>query len=425
MTQQVRTFHGNQRDSVALKTSGHVLSDIRVLDLSRWVSGEFCTKFFADFGADVIKVERPGEGSLTRRWGPFPGDTPDAEASALFLHLNTNKRSATLDLASATGRNFFLQLVRKHQLVVESFRPGTLERLGIGPDELRAVNPTVVLTRISAFGQTGPYRDYEAVGITLQAMGWPMSATGAADRAPHRKPGLLEHYTIGRMAAEASMAGLIAARRFGEGAIIDVSGMETLLGGADRRASNLLTAAYSGVNAPRGFRSAHRAGTTFIGAYQCSDGYVMLYVTNQTFWHRLIDLVGGTDSSFRERYRDRFDFLDRDELEGFATRVKAWFASRPKEEVMRVGERKRIPVTAFSNIPEVLEDEHFRDRGCFVEATHPVAGVLEYLGPPWRVDDGWELRRTAPLLGEDTRAVLEELGVDKQRLPSLRAQGII
>lgn len=425
MTKQARETDGGDRKPHGVEFPEGVLSGIRVLDLSRWVAGEFCTKLFADFGADVIKIERPGEGSITRRWGPFPGDIPNADASALFLHLNTNKRSVTLNLASTTGQELLLQLVQSSQLVVESFRPRTLERLGIGPDKLRSIKPDVVLTRISAFGQTGPYRDYEAVGITLQAMGWPMSATGAADRAPHRKPGLLEHYTVGRMAAEASMAGLIAARRFGEGAVIDVSGMETLLGGADRRASNLVTAAYSGVNAPRGFRSAHRAGTTFIGAYACSDGYVMLYVTTQAFWSRLVDLVAGEDDAFRDRYQDRFDFLDNDELQEFADRVKAWFACRAKDEVMKEGERRRIPLTAFADVSEVLEDEHFRSRGCFVKANHPAAGELEYLGPPWRMENGWQLRRTAPLLGEDTAAILGELGVDTVELAGLRAQGVI
>ncbi len=183
-----------------------VLSGVRVLDLSRWVAGEYATKLFADFGADVVKVERPGEGSLTRAWGPFPDDVPDPERSALFLHLNTNKRSVALDLRDDADREVLLDLVRSAHAVVESFRPGHLEELGLGPDVLRAINPGLVLTRISAFGQTGPYRDREATGLVLQGAGGPMHATGQADRAPLRKPGLLEHYTVGRTAAQATMA---------------------------------------------------------------------------------------------------------------------------------------------------------------------------------------------------------------------------
>ena len=157
-----------------------------MLDLSRRESGEFCTKHFGDFGADVIKVEKPGEGSLTRRLGPFPDDVPDREKSALFLHLNINKRSISLDFSSATGRELLLRIAAKADLIVESFRPGTLERHDLGPEVLHTLNPRVVITRISAFGQTGRYRDYEATGLVLQAMGGPMNATGAADRPPHR-----------------------------------------------------------------------------------------------------------------------------------------------------------------------------------------------------------------------------------------------
>src|SRR5690606_22067123 len=149
-----------------------------------WVAGEYATKLFADFGADVIKVEKPGEGSLTRHWGPFPDDEPHLERSALFLHLNTNKRSIALDLNDPADRDVLLDLVATADAVVESFRPGHLERWGLGPDVLRRRNRRLVVTRISAFGQTGPYRDWEATGIVLQAMGGPMHATGGAGRPP-------------------------------------------------------------------------------------------------------------------------------------------------------------------------------------------------------------------------------------------------
>jgi crotonobetainyl-CoA:carnitine CoA-transferase CaiB-like acyl-CoA transferase len=412
-------------DAAPAPADRQALGGLRVIDLSRWVAGEFCTKFFADFGADVVKVERPGEGSLTRTRGPFHRDVQHSEGSALFLHLNTNKRSLTLDLASESGRQIHLDLVRTADLVVESFRPGTLERLGLGPDELHAANPRTVLTRISAFGQTGPYRDREATGLTLQAAGGPMNATGSADRPPHRKPGLLEHYTIGRMAAEASMAGLMARLRSGRGAVVDVAGMEVLLAGADRRASYLLTAAYSGVDAPRGVRSAHRGAATFTGAYRCADGFVMVYVTNQQFWNRFVDMVADGDEEFRARFHDRYRQRGGDGWAEFAQQVEDWFAARPKLSIMEIGQRMRIPVTAFLTVRELLAVEHFRSRGCFVPADHPHAGRLEYLGPPWRMERGWQLRSTAPLLGADTEDVLAEVGVDAARLAALRAEGVV
>ena len=386
-----------------------VLSRLRVLDLSRWVAGEFATKLFADFGADVIKIEKPGEGSYTRHWGPFPGDTPDIEASALFLHLNTNKRSITLDLHGAQGRDIVLRLARTADAVVESFRPGHLEQLGLGPDELRRENPRLVVTRISAFGQDGPYRDYEATGIVLQAMGGPMHATGEATRAPQRKPGLLEHYAIGRTAGEATLAGVFFAGRAGTGAVIDVSGQEVLLAGADRRASYLLSAAYSGANAPRGMRSTNRGAATITGPFRASDGYVMVYVTNQEFWNRLIRLIGEGNEAFLSKYLNR-QFLG-DDWDEFISYLRGWFAQRPKIELMERGEAARIPITAYLAIDELERHPHFRGRGCFVAAEHPVAGRLEYIGPPWRMRGGYRLRHTAPLLGQHDNEVRAELGL--------------
>jgi formyl-CoA transferase/CoA:oxalate CoA-transferase len=383
-----------------------VLSGVRVIDLSRWVAGEFATKLFADFGADVVKVEKPGEGSLTRAWGPFPDDVPDPERSALFLHLNTNKRSVALDLRDEDDRTVLLDLVRSAHAVVESFRPGHLESLGLGPDVLREINPRLVVTRISAFGQTGPYRDREATGLVLQAAGGPMNATGQADREPLRKPGLLEHYTVGRSAGQATLAAVLRARRTGRGATIDVSGQEVLLAGADRRASYLLAAAYSGMTAPRGARSPHRHGATFTGPFRAADGFVMVYVTNQAFWNRFVDLVAADDPEFRERFRDRQTVKDQDR-EDFLAYVADWFAVRPKVEAMELAEAARIPVTAFLSVSEVLAHPHFRERGLFVEADHPVAGRLEYVGAPWRMDRGFALRTTAPLLdqhGAEVRA---------------------
>ncbi|MDP9823953.1 CaiB/BaiF CoA transferase family protein [Nocardioides massiliensis] len=383
------------------------LAGLRVLDLSRWVAGEYATKLFADFGADVVKVEKPGEGSLTRAWGPFPDDVPDPERSALFLHLNTNKRSVALDLTDADDRAVLLGLVRDADALVESFRPGHLEALGLGPEVLRELNPRLVITRISAFGQTGPWRDREASGLVLQAAGGPMHATGQADRSPLRKPGLLEHYTVGRSAGQATMGALLRARRTGRGAVLDISGQEVLLAGADRRASYLLSASYSGITAPRGARSPHRHGATFTGPFRAADGFVMVYVTNQAFWNRFVHLVGAEDEAFRERYLDRQTVMDADR-DDFMAYVAQWIAKRPKIEVMEAAEAARIPVTAYLSVSEVLAHPHFRERGAFVEAEHPVAGRLEYAGPPWRMDRGYALRCTAPLLDQHGDAVREE-----------------
>jgi crotonobetainyl-CoA:carnitine CoA-transferase CaiB-like acyl-CoA transferase len=388
-------------------TEPQALSGLRIIDLSRWVAGEFATKLFADFGADVVKVERPGEGSLTRGWRAAADITFDREANPLFLHLNTNKRSIALDITAANDRRLLLDLVATADAVVESFRPGWLERHGLGPDVLASVNPRLVLTRITAFGQTGPYRDREATGIVLQAMGGPMHATGDGSREPLRKPGLVEQYTIGRAAAEATLAALRSVDVTGGGAVIDVSGQEALLASADRRASYLLSASYSGIDAPRGTRSAHRGRTTFTGPFRAKDGYVMVYVTNQAFWNRFVDLVGADAPEFRAQFHGRSDIsADRDEFLAF---VADWFAQRPKQQIMEDGMAARIPLTAMLEIDEVLEHRHFAERGTFVPVAHPVAGELRYPGPPWRMAGGFALRTAAPRLDEHADAVRAEV----------------
>jgi crotonobetainyl-CoA:carnitine CoA-transferase CaiB-like acyl-CoA transferase len=382
-----------------------VFSDLCVIDLSRWVAGEFATKLFGDFGADVVKVERPGDGSLTRRWGPFPDDTADPERSALFLHLNTSKRSIALDLAEPADRAILLDLVRHADALVESFRPGTLEGLGLGPDVLLEVNPSLVVTRITAFGQTGPYRDREASGLVLQAMGGPMHSTGDAHRAPHRKPGNLEHYSIGRHAAHATLAGLIHARRTGTGSVLDVSGQEALLASGDRRASYLLAAAYAATDAPRGVRSAHRGQSKLTGPFRTRDGYVMVYITNQAFSDRLVEMVGEADPSFRERYHGVE--VAREDWKDFTGRLRSWFATQDKVDLMTRAQARRVPLTAFLEMDELLAHPHFRARGSFVSVKHPAAGALDHIGAPWRMEGGHRIRSAAPLLdehGEQLRA---------------------
>ncbi|MGJ3507985.1 CaiB/BaiF CoA transferase family protein [Enemella sp. A6] len=393
------------------RATDQVLSGLRIIDLSRWAAGEYATKLFADLGAEVIKVEKPGEGSLTRHWGPFPEDRPHPERSALFLHLNTNKQSIALDLTDEADRQVLLDLVRGADALVESFRPGHLEALGLGPEVLREINPSLVITRISPFGQTGPHRDRVASGITLQAAGGPMNATGAADRPPLRKPGLLEHYTIGRSAGAATLAAVLRTERAGTGAVIDISGQEVLLAGADRRASYLVSAAYSGMVAPRGVRSPHRHGATFTGPFRTTDGFVMVYVTNQAFWNRFVEVMTadntGEDIAFRERYLNMRTVAGQDR-EDFMAKVVAWIGARPKIEVMEICEGARIPVTAYLTVSEVLAHPHFRDRGAFTELDHPEVGVLEYAATPWQMEGGFTLRRPAPLLDQDGARIRSE-----------------
>ena len=160
------------------------LADLTVIDLTHGISGPYCTKLLADFGADVIKVERPGAGDYARTLGPFPQDVPHPEKSGIFLFLNTNKRSVTLDLKTAEGAAALKELAKRADILVESFKPGTMDDLGLGYDALRQINPDLIYTSVSNFGQTGPYRDYLGSELTLYAMGGRMTASGLPDMYP-------------------------------------------------------------------------------------------------------------------------------------------------------------------------------------------------------------------------------------------------
>ncbi|MGH8056805.1 MAG: CaiB/BaiF CoA transferase family protein [Candidatus Entotheonellia bacterium] len=181
------------------------LADVTVLDLTHHIAGPYCTKLLADFGAEVMKVERPDGGDPARRYGPFPHDEPHPERSALFLHLNTNKRGITLNLKSSAGREILRALVREVDILVENFTPHVMPKLGLAYAALESLNPRLVMTSISNFGQTGSYRDYKAQDIVMYAMGGAMNQTGVREREPLKMAGNLMQYQAGNMAAAATM----------------------------------------------------------------------------------------------------------------------------------------------------------------------------------------------------------------------------
>ena len=184
------------------------LSDVKVLDLTWYIAGPYCTKLLADYGADVIKVERPGSGDPARSLGPFLGDDPHPEKSGLFLHLNTNKRSITLNLKSEMGKKIFKELVKEADILLESFSPRVMPSLGLSYEELEKINPRLVMTSISNFGQTGPYRDFRLSELVLSAMGTAMYIQGVPEREPVKIGGTVIQFQVGNIAAVATIFAL-------------------------------------------------------------------------------------------------------------------------------------------------------------------------------------------------------------------------
>jgi crotonobetainyl-CoA:carnitine CoA-transferase CaiB-like acyl-CoA transferase len=252
------------------------LADITVLDFTHGVAGPYCTKLLADYGAEVIKIERPGIGDRARQIGPFPKDVPHREKSGTFLHLNTNKRSVTLDLNEDSGREIALKLAQKSDIVVESFRPGVMARFGLDYQSLSSENPALVVTSISNFGQTGPYRDWRASELIFYGMGGELSTTGVNYREPVKMGANVGLYQAGTVAAYATLSASFAARETGTGEHIDLSIMETQAGSIDRRMSMLLAYQYTGEISVRAAQGVDGLGGYPSGVYPCADGYFQI-----------------------------------------------------------------------------------------------------------------------------------------------------
>ncbi len=398
------------------------LSHVKVLDFTTHVAGPYCTKLLADYGADVIKVERTGAGDAARRMGPFPGDVPHQEKSGLFLHLNTNKRSITLNLKSKAGQSIARDLCRKADLVVESFRPGTMDRFGLGFEELQSLNPLLVMTSISNFGQSGPYRDYKTSDILVYSMGGEMYSTGLDDREPVKLGANVVLYQAGSVAAVASAGALFLSQGDGPGQQVDVSIMETQTGSIDRRMSALIAYQYTGETSER----APLGASGFpMGVYPCADGY--LEVTGGlTYLPRVVQALGNPPELLEPRWYTPESQADPDLKSEFDTHFLTWTLERTKAEAWHAAQDAGVLSAPLNTMEDLANDQHFNERGAFAQIDHPAAGSLKYPGRPFIMSESpWEVRRPAPMLGQHNREILQELGYSAEDMVRLRVQGVI
>lgn len=402
--------------------AGGALEGIVVLDLTQGVAGPYATKYFSDYGAEVIKVERPGVGDPARRLGPFPGDEPHLERSGMFLHLNTGKRSVSLNVKTASGRQILRRLAAEADLVVESFRPGTLARLGLDEAALAEANPSAALVQISNYGQTGPYRDFEADDFLAYASGGVFRVTGDPEREPQRLGLYTPLFLVGVVAAGLAMGAFFGSRRDGVGERVDISMMEVLASSMDRGGPNLVAYQYSGELTTTRERMG-RLSALPNGIYPCRDGYV--HVSTQTaWWPRLCRTIGRPELAEDEHYTSKF--TDFEAAPQFDAVIYPWFLERTKQEIMEAAQAEGWPASAINSMADVFRDPHFRAREFFRSVEHPLAGTLEYAGPPFRMlGTPAEIRR-APLLGEHTSEVLRDrLGYRREQIVRLHQAGVI
>ncbi len=394
------------------------LDDVRVLDLSEGIAGPYCTRLLGGWGAEVTKVEKPSEGDRSRDVGPFPEDIPHPEKSALFLHLNTSKRGVTLNLETAVGRDILRRLAERADILVESFAPGQMSDWGLDHESLAEANPRLVVTSITPFGQTGPYRDFRWSSAVLDALGGHTYIQGDPKREPLRYPDGTAECSAGMFAFVATMGALFYAADTGQGQHVDLSILDCL----------------PGLDAFRTTRWTHlgeiqeRRGGRYAGwpgkIYPCRDGYIgicgvgpsgTLFPMHSVMGiPELLDQKYGTQSQ-RDEHAEELDAI-----------IRPWLLEHDRYEIFNALQEARIQAGVCNSAEDLLSDPGHEARGFWVGVDHPEAGHLTYPGAPVLMSEvAWQTSR-APMLGEHNEAVYHgELGYPLRDLAELVENGIV
>jgi formyl-CoA transferase len=394
------------------------LDGIRVLDLTQYEAGPSSTQMLAWLGADVIKVEpptgEPGRTALSDKRG---------EDAWFFMLLNSCKKGVTLNLKAPRGKAMFEALVKSSDVVVENMGPGVMERLGLGYEHLKRLNPRIIHASVKGFGSGGPYSDYKSFEWIAQAMAGAMSMTGSPDGPPTKAIGGLADTGAGLHTAIGILAAIIQRQTTGVGQQIEVAQQDAVV---NLLRIHLRETYISGKPAPRqGNRSAAAAPSNI---YRCSPGgsndYVFIHCATVEMWKSLTRIVGrpelGADPRYEDR-RDRVAFMD--EIDAM---IEAWTEKRPKQEVLSILAGAGVPCGAVLDSAEVLADPHLRQRGFITDLEHPRRGVYPMPGNPVRLSDSPTEVVRSPLLGEHNAEVYGKLlGVGSAELETLRRDGVI
>ncbi|MCE2458482.1 MAG: CoA transferase [Dehalococcoidia bacterium] len=391
------------------------LQGVKVLDLTQIMAGPYCTMMLADMGADVVKVEKPNGGDDTRRMGP-----PFIEGeSAAFLGINRNKRSIVIDLRSDSGRELAQRMARESDVLVQNFRPGSLDRMGLGYEQVREINPAIVYCTISGFGATGPYAQRGGFDLVTQGMSGLMSVTGHADGPPAKVGVPICDLNAGMFGAIGILAAYINRLRTGQGQHVDTSLLEG--GIAYTFWESAMYFATGEVPEPKG--SAHRLTAPY-QAFETSDGYVNIGAANQANWERLCVAIGCdelvTDPRFVEP-RDRM--VNIDEL---VSTLDAIFSQQSSDHWLEKLANAGVPAGPIYDLDEVYSDPQVQAREMMVETDHPVAGRVKNIGIPIKLSETpGQFQRPAPALGQHTNEVLTDLGCSPDDIEKLRGEGIV
>lgn len=391
------------------------LEGVVVLDATQVMAGPFCTLLLADMGADVIKVEKPQGGDDSRSFGP----PFIAEESAAFLAINRNKRSVTLNLKSEEGRDVFRRLARRSEILVENFRPGTMESLGLHYEAIQGINPTIIYCSISGFGQTGPYRSLGGFDLVAQGMSGLISVTGHPGGLPTKVGVPISDLNAGMYGAYGILSAYIHRLKTGEGQYVDTS----LLEGAVAYTFWESSVYFATGQIPQPMGSAHRLNAPY-EVFETEDGALSVGAANQSTWERLCTVLERKDLSEDPRFVSSADRIRHSRQ--LAATLEPVFRQRTTTAWLALLQEAGVPAGPIYNMAQVYEDPHVRAREMLVELDHPVAGTIKNIGVPVKLSRSpGRLRRPAPLLGEHTEEVLRWLGLDQAHIVKLRAAGAI
>jgi formyl-CoA transferase len=394
------------------------LHNIRILDITRALAGPYCTMMLGDLGADVIKVERPVSGDETRGWGPpFVGKPygPYPGESAYFIAANRNKRSMTVNIQSKEGQEIIRKLAGISDVLVENYRTGELEKMGLGYQDLHKLYPKLIYCSVSGYGRTGPYADRPGYDAVLQAEGGMMSITGPIDGPPSRAGIPIIDITSGMFAATAILAALRARDMTGEGQLVDVSLFDSHVALLTNVASNYLVGGAS----PRRYGNAHPNLVPY-DAFSARDGWFIVGVANEKQWGILCDVLAQPDMKTDSRYaanRDRV--ANREELLAELNRL---FSERDMDDWLAQLTKAGLPCGRINSIPEVFAHPQAQAREMAQETEHPSAGTIKVPGFPYKLSNTpAEVRMPPPLLGQHTEEVLTSLlNYSSEDITSLR-----
>ena len=394
-----------------------LLNGVRVLDLSRVLAGPYCTMLLGDLGADIIKIEAPGQGDDTRHWGP-----PFAAGgeSAYFLCINRNKRSMTLNLKSEQGLEILRELIRQSDILVENFRVDTLERWGLSYAALQELHPGLIYCTITGYGYTGPYRQLPGYDFIIQAQGGLMSITGPEDGEPYKVGVAIADITAGLFACNAILAALFEHQRSGKGQRIDISLLDSQIAWLANVGSNFLVSGET----PRRYGNAH-ANIVPYQTFKASDGYFALAVGNDSQWRQFCEKIGRGEWAEDVRFCTNASRVNNREV--LIPLLNGLFAQSAISHWLTLLESIGVPCGPINTIDQVLANPQVQARQMVIDVTHPSAGTVKLVASPLKIPTAPPVVRfPPPMLGEHSHQILHDLlGYSNQRIEDFRLAQVI